>query len=250
MTSSASFEQQLKPQVVILAGGLGTRLRPITETVPKPMVPVAGRPFLHWQLADLKLQGFTRVLLLVAYLGQQVQDHFGDGSSLRMHISYSHEPEPLGTGGALRHALPALDEEFILLNGDSFLRAPLAEMVRFYHSGPFDAAISVYDNRSPVPVIPNLKTDQSRVLEYIKDAGTERGFTRIDSGIYIMKRRLLEARKSGEKFALADLWPSLISSGRLGAFDVSERFYDIGTVDRLKEFEEKVRDYFPNSVTN
>lgn len=232
-------------QVVILAGGLGTRLRPITEKVPKPMVPVAGEPFLHWQLLDLRAQGFSRVLLLVAYLGEQVERHFGDGRALGMELSYSYEPEPLGTGGALKNALERLDDEFILLNGDSFLKAPLGEMFAAFRRGDFEAMVSTYDNRVPVPVIPNIKVRDGRVIDYKKDAGGD--FKLIDSGIYVLRKSLLAARPES-RFMLADLWPPLIASRRLGAFAVAERFYDIGTLERLKEFEEKVRDYFPNSV--
>jgi NDP-sugar pyrophosphorylase family protein len=243
-------------QVVILAGGLGTRLRPLTEKVPKPMVPVAGEPFLFWQLQDLKAQGYTRVLLLVAYLGEQVEAHFGDGSSLGMHLEYCYEPSPMGTGGALKNALSHLDEEFILLNGDSFLHAPLREMEQMFGggeprlgAGAFDALVSTYDNRLPTPVIPNIRIESSRVVGYEKDAGPAKGYRDIDSGIYILKRELVE-NETRETFALADLWPPLIRSGRMAAFVVSERFYDIGTVERLKEFEEKVRDYFPHSVSH
>lgn len=241
-------------QVAILAGGLGTRLRPITEKIPKPMVPVAGEPFLHWQLLDLKGQGFTDVLLLVAYLGEQVREHFGDGRKFGMKLSYAFEPEPLGTGGALKNALAQLAPEFLLLNGDSFLKAPLAKMAQVFRQGQYDALISSYDNRVPVPVIPNLKLAQiqaghARVLDYVKDAGPERGFDRIDSGIYVLKRDLVESELRA-KFMLADLWAPLMKSGRLGAFAVNERFYDIGTPERLKEFEEKVRDYFPNALSH
>jgi NDP-sugar pyrophosphorylase family protein len=255
----------VKKQIVILAGGLGTRLRPITEKIPKPLVPVAGQPFLHWQLLDLKKQGYTDVLLLVAYLGEQIEKYFGDGRDMGLRIRYSFEPEPLGTGGALKHAVRSLAEEFILLNGDSFLRAPLDAMTAAFAAGGFDAMISVYDDRVPTQVIPNLKTSGHVVLDYKKDAGREQGFDKIDSGVYVMKRSLLESAggvgangvglsPSGadlpRKFALADLWPALLAKGRLGAYDVPERFYDIGTPARLQEFEEKVRDYFPNSVSN
>ena len=249
--------QVKKHQVVILAGGLGTRLRPITEKIPKPLVPVAGQPFLHWQLLDLKSQGYTDVLLLVAYLGEQIEAHFGEGREMGLRIRYSFEPEPLGTGGAIRHALGELQEEFLLLNGDSFLRAPLDEMSAAFAKGGFDAMISVYDDRTPTQVIPNLKTAGQVVLDYRKDAGREQGFDKIDSGVYVMKRRLLEATPKvatgaagAPKFALADLWPGVLAKGRLGAYNVAERFYDIGTPARLQEFEEKVRDYFPNSISN
>ncbi len=223
-------------QVVILAGGLGTRLRPITETVPKPMVPVNGRPFLHWQLEDVKRQGYQNVLLLVAYLGEQVEAHFGDGQMHGLKIQYAYEKEPLGTGGALKNALSLLQDEFILLNGDSYLVAPFDEMGRAFDTGGFDAVVSVYDNRDPVPVIPNLKVGGGRVLDYEKDAGPAKGFDRIDSGVYVMKRALVEAQTE-TRFMLADLWKPLIPRGRLGAFDVPVRFYDIGTIERLAEFE-------------
>lgn len=238
----------MKRQVVILAGGLGTRLRPITEKVPKPMVPVAGEPFLYWQIQDLKAQGYTKILLLVAYLGEQVRQFFGDGSGIGIEIDYSFEPEPMGTGGALKNALPKLESEFILVNGDSFLKAPLAQMERCFERG-YDAVVSTYDNHDPVPVIPNLKVSGDKVVDYKKDAPTDEGFDKIDSGLYVMKRALVE-REPRERFMLADLWPPLIAAGRLGAFEVRERFYDIGTPDRLKEFEEKVRDYFPNPVSD
>jgi MurNAc alpha-1-phosphate uridylyltransferase len=235
-------------QAVILAGGLGTRLRPLTEKIPKPMVEVAGMPFLFWQLQDLKAQGYGEVLLLVAYLGEQIEKYFGRGDSLGLNLKYVYETEPLGTGGALKNALPMLESEFILLNGDSFLKAPLAEMTASFHLGSFEAMVSVYDNKIPVPVIPNLKTKAQKVLEYEKDAGIARGFDKIDSGVYVLNRLLVEAQTS-VRFMLADLWAPLIKTGRMGAFDVQERFYDIGTVERLKEFEEKVRDYFPHPIS-
>ena len=234
-------------QVVILAGGLGTRLRPLTEKVPKPMVPVNDQPFLHWQLLDLKAQGYTRVLLLVAYLGEQVEAHFGDGSKLGMQLSYNYEVSPMGTGGAIKNALAKLDDEFILLNGDSFLHAPLREMEAAFTN--VDAMVSTYDNHVPTPVIPNIKVENARVVGYEKDAGPVKGFREIDSGIYILKKSLV-THEARDTFMLADLWPRLIQDGRLAAFKVNERFYDIGTVERLKEFEEKVRDYFPNSVSH
>ncbi len=233
----------LKRQVVILAGGLGTRLRPITEKMPKPMAPVMGEPFLHWQLKDLKRQGYQRVLLLTAYLGEQIEQHFGDGSKYGMQITYSREPSPLGTGGALRHALSKLENEFFLLNGDSFLMAPLDQMALTFHKSTCSAMISTYSHQPthpPMPVIPNLECQGGRVIRYEKDAGPEKGFHQIDSGVYLLKRSILGSRPEGI-FALADLWPPLIAEGSLAAFGVDDRFYDIGTMDRLAEFESAIR---------
>ncbi len=240
----------MKKQVVILAGGLGTRLRPLTEKIPKPLVEVAGRPFLDWQLQDLKQQGYRDIILLVSYLGEQIEKVYGDGSEIGLRIRYSFEKEPLGTGGALRLALPVLDQTFILLNGDSFLRAYLDAMAANFDKSDFLAMVSSYDMTEPVPVPENLKIgDLGRVLAYKKGAGQATGFTCVDSGIYILRKSILESpdalRFASQRFQLEELWPALIQRGALGAFAVNERFYDIGTPERLKEFEEKVHDYFP-----
>lgn len=247
--------------VAILAGGLGTRLRPITEKVPKPLVEVAGAPFLHWQLLDLKAQGYTKIILLVAYLGEMIRAHFGDGSRLGLEIEYVFEPKPLGTGGAIKNAVARLPESFFLLNGDSFLRAPLASIQRSFSPQHCDVLIATYNNRvaTPVPnniklgIMPNEAGGSSGggrpITAYKKGAGLEAGFTHVDAGIYLLKRELF-ASYPAARFAIEDLWPQLMAGGRLQAFPVDERFYDIGTPERLKEFEEKVRDYFPHPVSH
>src|SRR5215472_12241128 len=108
-------------QAVILAGGLGTRLWPLTKEIPKPMVPVAGVPYLERQLHLLARQGLRDVVMLTAYLGEQIEEYFGDGSRLGLSIRYSREREPLGTGGALRDARHLLEDVFVVIYGDSYL---------------------------------------------------------------------------------------------------------------------------------
>ncbi len=109
-------------QTVILVGGLATRLRPLTETLPKAMLPVCGRPFLEYQIDLLRKSGMTKILLCVGYRGEEIEKHFGDGSRFGVRLSYSWEREMLlGTGGALRNAAPQLEDEFLVLYGDSFL---------------------------------------------------------------------------------------------------------------------------------
>lgn len=225
----------MRKQVLILAGGLGTRLRPLTETCPKPMVPVAGEPFLHWQIRDLKEQGYTDIILLVSYLGEQVKQHFGDGSKWGVNLQYSFETEPLGTGGAIRFAIRSLgellDDDFLVLNGDSFLRAPLDDVAGFFEEGMFDAVVTTYDNGlksglEPTPVPNNLKVKNQIVIEYEKAAGLEKGFDRVDSGIYVLKKTLFEMNAIGEgaKFQLEDVLNPLIAKRRYGGFKVDSRF--------------------------
>ncbi len=232
---------------MILAGGLGTRLRPITEKIPKPMVAVSGQPFLTWQLRECLKQNYKNVLLLVSYLGEQIQSHYGDGSSIGLSISYSFEGRPLGTGGALKNAFHELDESFFVLNGDSFLRAPMSELERSFDESGADALISTYDNRLKTPVKENLKVVDGWITRYQKAGGTENGLEVIDSGIYLLKKSVI-SKITQEKFQLEDLWPDLIKRKKLFSVAVSERFYDIGTPERLTEFEEKIHDYFTNSL--
>ena len=133
-------------QIVILAGGLGTRLRPITERVPKPMVEVAGRPFLEHIVRHLVAQRFNRFLVLVGYLGEQVQGHFGDGVRFNASINYAKEPKPLGTAGAIGNAFTQLEPEFLLLYGDSYLPMDYREVVRTYRQSKLRGSMVVYDN--------------------------------------------------------------------------------------------------------
>lgn len=230
-------------QVVILAGGLGTRLRPITEKIPKPLVEVAGKPFLHWQLTEVALQGVTDVVLLVSYLGDQIEKTFGTGEKLGLKIKYVYEKEPMGTGGALKNAFSALQSEFILLNGDSFLSAPLLEMLETLRKSDNEALMAVYDNEEPTPVPLNVEVSGDLVVKYEKGGGEAAGCTHVDAGVYALKKSVL-LRTNREQFQLEELWPDLIGESKLVAFPVDERFYDIGTEERIKEFEEIVGDYF------
>ncbi len=234
-------------QVVILAGGLGTRLRPITEKIPKPLVSVGGQPFLTWQLRECLRQNYKNILLLVSYLGEQIQNQYGDGSSMGLSISYSFEGRPLGTGGALKNAFHELDDSFFILNGDSFLRAPMAEVEKAFDDSKAEVLISTYDNSKPTPVKENIVSRDGWITRYQKAGGKENGLELVDSGIYLMKKTVI-SKVPQDKFQMEDLWPELIAKKKICSYPVNERFYDIGTPERLKEFEEKIHDYFTNSL--
>jgi len=236
-------------QIVILAGGLGTRLRPITEKIPKPLVPVAGEAFLFWQLNECLRQKYQRILLLVSYLGEQIEQRFGDGKQMGLSITYNYEKQPLGTGGALKNALSKLDESFLLLNGDSFLRAPMSDLEKAFDEKQAEALITTYDCKVSTPVKENILVEDSWVKRYQKSGGRENGLQVVDSGIYLIKKSVL-AENPNEKFQIEELWPELIRQKKLLGFSVGERFYDIGTPDRLKEFEEKIHDYFTHPISH
>ncbi len=229
-------------QAVILAGGKGTRLGPITDHLPKPMVRVAGQPFLYWQLQYLREQGVREVLLLVSHLGEQIISHFTIHPVSGLSIAFSEEVQPMGTGGALRQALPKLAPTFWLLNGDSFLRLDLSTMTKDLQHSNWRACIAALTKPELVPVPANMKIEENLVLSFKKGAGREEGFTAVDAGIYWLNRNVIENGPSGV-FSLEDYWPDLIQSRELGAYRVVDRFYDIGTPERLKDFEEYINDH-------
>lgn len=227
-------------QAVVLAGGKGTRLLPLTLNVPKPMVSISGQPFLYWQLRYLQEQGVEDVLLLVSHMADVIVSHFTSKPMPGLRIRFATEPSPMGTGGALKHSLAELPQEFWLLNGDSFLYIDLEGMYRQHRELDMDGTLAV---ASPevVPVPANLNCSKNVVLEYKKEAGA--GFAQVDAGVYLLKRTLVASGPNGT-FDLGALWPPVIARKKLGAFTVWDRFFDIGTPERLKTFEKHLKDYF------
>lgn len=229
-------------KAVILAGGKGTRLRPLTDNLPKPMVPVGGQPFLYWQLRYLKEQGIDDVLLLISYLAPVIMEHFNQNPIPGLKIRYALEDSPMGTGGALKHAIKELPDLFWLLNGDSFLFIDLEAMGGEHDRGGWDGTLAV---ASPevVPVLANLKCTNGQVLEYKKDAKEGEGYSQVDAGVYLLSKKIIAEGPDGV-FDIGALWPPVIARKKLGAFTVWDRFFDIGTIERLRFFEQHLSDYF------
>jgi NDP-sugar pyrophosphorylase family protein len=215
-------------QAAILAGGLGTRMRPLTESIPKPMLPVRGKPFLHHQLELLRSFGIRRVVLLVAYLGEQIEKHFGDGAALGLHLTYSHEPAPLGTGGALKNAEALLDEEFLLLNGDTYLAIDYAALGNAFRASKAMAMIVAYENSDArVPSNLALSLDRSVAAYRKRDP---RGLTHVDAGVIALRREVLNEIPAGRACSLEEeIFPRLIERGQMKAWVTKEPFYDMGS---------------------
>jgi NDP-sugar pyrophosphorylase family protein len=226
-------------QVVILAGGLGTRLWPMTKTVPKPMVPIGGEPYLAHQLRILRKQGYTDVVILTGYLGEQIEDYFGDGASTGMTIRYSREPGPLGTGGALRQARHLLSDAFLVIYGDSYLPIEYAIVERRLLETGATAVLVVFEDRTgETGVVPNVGVDdQLFVIRYQKNA-PDAGLGYIDAGVLAMRVDAIDLLAGGEKSSLEEyVFPRLIERHSLAAVTTPQRFYDIGTPERLSVFE-------------
>lgn len=227
-------------QAVILAGGLGTRLSPLTEQVPKVMVPVNGRPFLLYLLQLLKSQEINDIILCIGYIGEQVRAFFGDGKRFGLKIRYSEERERLlGTGGALKQAQNLLDNHFFAINGDTYLPIDYTEVERSFISCGKKAFMLVYDNRENTGVKNNVELDKdSMVVRYDKERLAP-GLKYVEAGVLILSREVLNIIKEGQSVSLEKgLYSTLINQNELAAYITNQRFYDIGSPGQLKIFEE------------
>ena len=228
-------------QGVILAGGLGTRLRPITTQMPKVMVTVNGIPFLEHQLRLLRRYCITDILVLSGYMGQCIEEYFGDGRRFGLNVQYSRERVPLGTGGGLRYAAPLLEERFLLLYGDSYLPMDYQDLCQERDSKGVKCAIAVYDNsRADSGVHNNIQLDrQGYVIQYRKQYVDDARFSHVDAGVLACRRSIVEFIPPDESVSLEEsIFPLLIAQRQLFAYKTAQRFFDIGTSERLNTFKE------------
>lgn len=222
--------------VAILAGGLATRLRPITETIPKSLVEVAGRPFVLRQLAYLRDQGVRRVVLCIGYLGEMIEAVVGNEEHLGLDVAYSTDgPELLGTGGALKKALPLLGERFFVLYGDSFLPVNFSAVQDAFERSGQDALMTVLHNGDRWDKS-NVLFQSGRLLEYNKRKPRE-DMAYIDYGLGVLSASVLQGYPNDQALDLADVYQDLSRQGRLAGMEVHQRFYEIGSHNGLKEAE-------------
>ena len=213
--------------IAILAGGLATRLRPLTERIPKALVEVAGRPFVDWQLELLVSAGIKRVVFCVGYLGEMIEAHVGDGARFGLEVAYSYDgPTLLGTGGALRQALPLLGEEFLVLYGDSFLPIEYAAVTEAFLKSNEPGIMTVLKNEGRWDSC-NVWMDGGEIRLYDKKARLPE-MQHIDYGLTGFRSEVFSQR-SAEAFDLAEVMRELVTKKEMAAFEVTERFYEIGS---------------------
>jgi NDP-sugar pyrophosphorylase family protein len=218
----------------ILAGGMATRLRPVTQSVPKALIPVAGRPFIDHQLELLKRAGICRVVLCLGHLGQSVQAHVGDGVRLGMEVRYSFDGETLlGTGGALRLALPLLGEQFWVMYGDSYMDIDYRAILTAFDARPNALGLMTVLRNNGRWDRSNVLFQDGRLLRYDKKSPSP-DMEHIDYGVALLRRPAIEQMLDGPA-DLADLYGKLVADGRMIGFEVTNRFYEIGTPKSLAE---------------
>jgi N-acetyl-alpha-D-muramate 1-phosphate uridylyltransferase len=222
--------------VAILAGGLATRLRPLTEKIPKVLLPVAGKPFLGHQLELLRGQGIRRVILCLGHLGEMVMNEFGDGRAYGVELDYSFDgPKLLGTGGALRQALPKLGEKFFVLYGDSYLMTPFAPIAEAFERSGKRGLMTVYRNLGLYDTS-NVVFRHGQIVTYDKKVRLPE-MLHIDYGLSLFRGSVFSEWPAGQAFDLANVMTRLVAQHDLAGFEVPERFYEIGSHAGLAELE-------------
>jgi NDP-sugar pyrophosphorylase family protein len=225
--------------IAILAGGLATRMRPLTERVPKVLLDVAGRPFAEHQLRLLRDGGITDVVFCVGFLGEMVEQTLGDGSRYGVSIRYSYDGDQLcGTGGALLRALPLLGDASLIMYGDSYLDCDYAAVARtFLDSGKL-GLMAVIRNEGRWDKS-NVLFENGRMVRYDKKNRTP-DMLYIDYGLGALRREALSSYSEGTVLDLADVYHDLSLRGELAGYEMHERFYEIGSPKGLKEADDYI----------
>lgn len=222
-------------QVAILAGGQATRLRPLTDEVPKSLLDIVGRPFLEYQLEFLSRGGAKDIVLCVGYLGEQIERYFGDGSKLGVNLKYSYEKERLlGTAGALKNAEQLLQDPFFVMYGDSYLFLDFAAVMSYFDKMGKLGLMIVYKNYDRYGES-NVVIEGNLVKQYSKKDKAE-GMVHIDYGASILRKQALELVPQNQVYSLEGLFDQLIEQKELLAYEVDKRFYQIGSPEGLEEF--------------
>ena len=219
-------------QVVILAGGRGSRLAPLTDFAPKPMVPFQGRPFLEYLIEMLCEQGFDRIVLLLGYRAESVMDHFGDGSCFGIDIIYSIAPLETETGKRIKLAEDHFDPLFLLLYCDNYWPMPFEDMWRHYQNHDASTLVTVFSNED-LSTRDNLKVGDDGLVEVYDKSRQAANLKGVDIGFMILRRETIEAFPDGNISFEATLYPELVKRRQLLAYRTRHKYYSVGDLVRL-----------------
>lgn len=223
--------------IAILAGGLATRMQPLTGSTPKALLPVAGRPFIHHQLELLRRHGARHVVLCIGHLGEQIEAEVGNGARFDLSVRYVYDgPILLGTGGALRRALPQLGEIFFVLYGDSYLPIDLAPVEQTFRASGKKALMTVYRNEGRYDMS-NVWFENGLIRVYDKK-NQRPEMQHIDYGLGLLRAETLASFPAETRFDLADVYYQLVAAGELAAYESPQRFYEIGSPAGLAELDQ------------
>ncbi|HMQ68745.1 MAG TPA: sugar phosphate nucleotidyltransferase [Ignavibacteria bacterium] len=220
--------------LILLAGGLATRLKPVTETIPKSMIEVAGKPFIEHQLLLIKKNGISNVIICAGKFGDIIQKFTERNNSFGFNIRYSYDGyRLLGTGGAVMKALEFAGDDFFVMYGDSYLTEDFSEIGKFYRSQKEIGLMTVFRNENNFDKS-NIEFSDGKIIRYDKKS-TDDKMKFIDYGLGILNRSAFEEFKDQEVFDLETVYQELLVKKELAGFEVKNRFYEIGSFKGLEE---------------
>jgi MurNAc alpha-1-phosphate uridylyltransferase len=224
--------------VVILAGGLATRLRPLTETIPKALLAINGEPFVEHQLRLLAREGVKKIVFCIGFLGEQIENFVGDGSRFGVEVSYVYDgPVLLGTAGAVKKALPLVNgDTFFVLNGDSYLPCDHAAVQASFINSGKQALMTVFHNEGKWDTS-NVEYADNMIVNYDKQNRTPR-MLHIDYGLEIFTKQAFASVPDDEPFDLVPVYQALLKKNQLAAHVVTQRFYENGSLAGIEAMEE------------
>lgn len=226
--------------VVILAGGLATRLYPKTLRTPKSLVEIDGFPFIHHQLLLLKEKGVTQVILCVGNFGTLIEEYVGDGSRFGLMVHYSYDGDILlGTGGAIKKATAFLPDVFMIQYGDSYLDIEIEPIVQRFYAGIFPILMTVFRNRNSFDTS-NVILQEGRILKYDKK-NREPAMEYIDYGLLVVRKTIFEDYPLDAAFDLSLVLSQSVAAGLVTPYEVKQRFYEIGSDEGIKETGDYIR---------
>lgn len=221
-------------KIVIMAGGKGTRIAQVNATVPKPMIPIEGKPILEYQIETLKNQGYTDIILIVGHMGNVIQEYFGDGAEFGVQISYIIEEQPLGTAGALYFLKDEIKDDFLLLNGDIIFDVNIQKFLEYHYKQGTVATILTHPNSHPYDSGIIIADEKKRVINWLHKEDERLWYkNRVNAGLHMLSPRIFDLFTEVKKCDLdRDILKPLIKDRELSVYDSPEYIKDMGTPDR------------------
>jgi len=228
-------------KAIILAGGLGTRLRPLTENTPKPLLPIKGKPIVEHAIDNFRKHGITDIILSIGYMADKIQEYFGSGEKFGVKLSYSIEDQPLGTGGALRKASQGIRETFVAINGDNLADFDWTSALKTHNQLKPKITLVLY----PVEDVTQygiVRLDGHKVAEFVEKPTVERAPSNLNNcGGYIMEPGVLDMLPDGVSSIERDCFEKLAALGAIGAFEHFSQWYPTDTLEKYRRAEENFR---------
>jgi len=225
-----------KMKAVILSAGLGTRLRPLTNSIPKAMIPIGNKPLLEHQINLVKRHGITEIIINLHHMPEKIKKYFGDGSKFGVEIVYSNEPKILGTAGGVKKVEKLLSDPFLVMFADNLTNMNLSSVMDFHKSHDALGTISLYNSRSPETMGVVVSDENKNIIKFLeKDPNPPTN--EVSSGICVFDRAILEYVPKGVEYDFgSQLYPDLLSKGiKLKCINPNSYVQDTGTIERYNK---------------